>query len=162
MQEILSSGIWTIQCTAICTWSTVTRLRVIPLLAKCPDRVNYPDCHRTSEDHAAWIINLQTVRLAPGVWRLALGVSVVHHKPNTCTVVFIQQELSTVLGHFDAWLCFTKTDVPSVWMERFWWNKDHFSFKKISYHIHYGTVTDEGQKYGCAFFVTPSIVVALQ
>jgi hypothetical protein len=77
MQEILPRGIWTIQCTAICTWWTVTRLRLIPLLpllAKCPDRVIYPDFHTTSEDHAAWIINLQTGRLAS-------GVSVVHNKP---------------------------------------------------------------------------------
>jgi hypothetical protein len=29
--------------TAICTWWIVNRLRVIPLLAKCPDRVNYPN-----------------------------------------------------------------------------------------------------------------------
>jgi hypothetical protein len=29
-----------------------------------PDRVNYPDFHTTSEDHAAWIINLQTGRRA--------------------------------------------------------------------------------------------------
>jgi hypothetical protein len=49
----------------------------MPLLAKCPDRVNYPDFHATSEDHAAWIINLQTGRLAS-------GVSVVHNKQN-CT-----------------------------------------------------------------------------
>jgi hypothetical protein len=58
----------TIQCTAICTWWTVTRLRVIPLLAKCPNRVNYPDFHITSEDHAAWIINLQTGRGLRRVW----------------------------------------------------------------------------------------------
>jgi hypothetical protein len=45
------------------------------LLAKCPDRVNYPDFHTKSEDHAAWIINLQTGRLAS-------GVSVVHNKPS--------------------------------------------------------------------------------
>jgi hypothetical protein len=55
MQEILPSG---------CTWWTVTRLRVIHLLPKCPDRLNYPDFHTTSEDHAAWIINLQTGRRA--------------------------------------------------------------------------------------------------
>jgi hypothetical protein len=49
----------------------VTRLRVIPLLAKCPDRVNYPDFHTTAKDRAAWIINMQTGRLASGVWRRA-------------------------------------------------------------------------------------------
>jgi hypothetical protein len=34
------------------------------ILAKCPDRVNYPDFHTLSEDYAAWIINLQTGRRA--------------------------------------------------------------------------------------------------
>jgi hypothetical protein len=51
----------------------------IPLLAKCPGRVNYPDFHTTSEDHAAWIINLQTGRPAS-------GVSVVHNKPVIITI----------------------------------------------------------------------------
>jgi hypothetical protein len=47
------------------------------VLAKCPDWVNYPDFHTTSEDHAAWIINLQTGCLAS-------GVSVGHNKLYTC------------------------------------------------------------------------------
>jgi hypothetical protein len=46
---------------------TVTRLRVIPLLAKCPDQVNYP---RLS-------INVR------GSCRLVSGVSVVHHRPKS-------------------------------------------------------------------------------
>jgi hypothetical protein len=36
--------------------------------------VIYPIFHTTSEDHAAWIINLQTGRSAS-------GISVVHNKP---------------------------------------------------------------------------------
>jgi hypothetical protein len=61
------------------------------------------------------------------------------------------------LGILTPRLCFTKTAVPSVWIDRFWWNKDHFSFKKISYHIHYETVTDEGQKYSIVCIVLYSL-----
>jgi hypothetical protein len=52
-------------------------------------------------------------------------------------------------------LSFTKTAVSLVWMDRFWWNEHYFSFKKISYRIHYESVADVGWKCGCAFFWTP-------
>jgi hypothetical protein len=59
MQEILPSGIWTIQCTAIMYMMDSDPIKSYALTCKMPRWVNYSDFHTTSEDHVAWIINLQ-------------------------------------------------------------------------------------------------------
>jgi hypothetical protein len=71
-------------------------------------------------------------------------------------VVFIQQELSTafsltsdVASQIRLYLWFGWTDFDEI---------DHFSFKKISYHIHNETITDKGAEVWLCIFLWDTLI----
>jgi hypothetical protein len=86
MQEILPSGTWTIQCIAMCTWWTVTRLRVIPLLAKCSDRVNYPPTFIQRQR----IMPPGLLICRPGVWRRASASFIISRLDQGAWIVVLE------------------------------------------------------------------------